>query len=157
MEKRFKIDFARTSVNAYNHLEHIREGVMHASANLYSRYGLGINLETYYGNVIICVTIPDEDVEAWTIKDSSSREVFIAPAHLRGISRYLLTKYPEEYKPLLVGNRLFIYDKCDYLDGAKNLERWSTNMEWGSIRTKLVQIREAIDVVLSMLPKEEKI
>lgn len=81
----------------------LEEAVEHASYNLFTRHKIKVWLLSFKRH--------DEYTACFQIDDTkgilTEKNIGI---HLRGISKYLLTKYPEKYKPLREGTRLLYYD-----------------------------------------------
>lgn len=110
MKKYVFIDFANKNYSAIECMRDIRCGVTSAVLNLHSRHGVILDYPYIYKDrVIVEITIPDEIAETWAVGP-----------HLKGIANYMLKKYPEKYKPALVGNRLLTYVEttCPYNDNA---------------------------------------
>ena len=108
------ITFANHKIAASRYITQLRKAIESAHWNLGSRFGVTISeprlLINGYGavgavgvvGVVIDVTVP-EDFEEKT------HGPFIPGRRLRGISVYLLKKWPDTFKQYLVGSRLLYY------------------------------------------------
>lgn len=81
----------------------LEEAIEHAHYNLYTRYKIKVSLSSFkrHDEYTACFQIEDTK-EILTEKNVGT--------HLKGISKYLLMKYPEKYRPLQEGTRLLYYD-----------------------------------------------
>lgn len=80
--------------------DEIKEAIKFASHNLYLRHGIDVCDDLKY--------LSTTNDYYFTIKVPKSLGI-PTNRYFRGISAYLLKNYPEKYKPLLYGTRLFLY------------------------------------------------
>ena len=80
--------------------DEIKEAVKSASHNLYSRHRIDVCDDLKY--------FSSTNDYCFTIKVPKSLGI-PSNNHFRGVSAYLLKTYPEKYKILLQGTRLFLY------------------------------------------------
>ncbi len=100
VSKNVQIDFANPMIKAADAIHDIREGVKSASINLYSRYGVQIQIPMLYGEdkVIVEIKIPEEIVGTFSIGP-----------HLKGVANYLLKSCNGRYDHYVMGKRLLVY------------------------------------------------
>lgn len=114
VDKKIKIEFVKSGVNAIDHITDIRKGVESASLNLYSRHGIQLQTAMTEGNgVVLELRIPENLIDGFSYGN-----------RLRGISTYLLTKCGGKYTDYQVGRRLLMYvevgfDQKQYDDETK--------------------------------------
>ena len=96
--------FVNSNVILKDHENHIRLAVKAASRNLFYRFGIQIT----------CIEFDEETNQCiiYLLTDSEDEERYNWPRKLRGISAYLLKQWPDVYKPLRHGTRLFYYWHC---------------------------------------------
>lgn len=98
VSKYIGIEFSDPRIRAIDAIQDIREATSHAGLNLYSRFDVQLQYPMPKGNqVVVEIKIPDTIVDTFSIGN-----------HLRGISSYLLKKYPK-YEKYVVGKRLLSY------------------------------------------------
>ena len=92
------IEFANPRIRAIDHLADIIKAAKHASANLYCRYRILLDVPwaTEDGKVVVEMEVPDIFA-----KNIGNR--------LRGISIYLLKNRGEYYDQFRIGKRLLFY------------------------------------------------
>lgn len=93
------IDFAMGGNHCIDHLRDIQLAVGYASHNLSLRHGVNITKisTTDRGEMILTLEVSEKAVD------------FNAGMRLKGISQYLLKHFPEIYRPMTIGTRLFTY------------------------------------------------
>lgn len=99
--KKIQIEFADPMIKAVDYLQDIREAAEKASLNLYARFDIQLGYP-----------MPDEQCEYVYVEiriPESMAENFAYGNRLRGISIYLLKKYPEKYEPHVKSRRLLTY------------------------------------------------
>lgn len=98
MKQLVRLDFANPCINIVEHYDNVLAAVRHASHNLYCRHKVEV-LDLYTDNdcLMLLLEIPD------------SVTTFRLGAHLKGISKYLLDKHGNVYRPFLVGSRLLFF------------------------------------------------
>lgn len=111
VNKKIRIEFVKSGVNAIDHIADIRKGVESASLNLYSRYGIQLQTAMPEGNrVVLELRIPDDLIDGFSYGN-----------RLRGISTYLLTKCGDRYTDYQVGRRLLMYVEVGF-DQMQNVD-----------------------------------
>ena len=99
------ISFANSKIVPRQYFTELRKAIEYAHWNLGSRFGVTLSEPRLalngYG-MVIDVTIPDDF-------EDKTHGPFIPGRRLRGISAYLLKKWPDVFKPYLVGSRLLYY------------------------------------------------
>ena len=151
ISKNIQIEFADSTVKAIDAIHDIREGVRSASLNLYSRYGVQIQMPMVYGEdkVVVEVKIPDEIVDTFSIGP-----------HLKGVAAYLLKQCNGRYDDYLVGKRLLRYTAIATPDASEIKFRMEDRLEAISMFAKLLERsdEEAMDAIskILMIIKEVK-
>lgn len=96
MIRTFAVSFVKSGINIQDYRDELITAIKHARLNLESRFGIDFQYMEFSEAGSVSVVF----------KDSHN----LLNAHrLRGISAYLLKKYPEKFKPLRIGTRLFYY------------------------------------------------
>lgn len=96
MNRTFAISFAKPGINMQDYRDELITAVKHARLNLESRFWIDFQYMVFTDTGSVSIVFEDPNN--------------LLNAHrLRGISTYLLKKYPEKFKPLLIGTRLFYY------------------------------------------------
>lgn len=94
-----RIEFADPRIKAIDHIDDLHEAVDHAWKNLYLRHGVMLSYpEIKDGQVLIGIDLPD-----------AYKENFRIGPHLRGVSSYLLAKFPKRYSNHRIGTRLLYF------------------------------------------------
>lgn len=122
VDRKIRIEFVKSGVNAIDHIADIRKGVESASLNLYSRYGIQLQTAMPEGSsVVLELRIPEDLVEGFSYGN-----------RLRGISTYLLTKCGSKYTSYQVGKRLLMYVEI-------GSDQFHPEDEWKPDRMKAVE------------------
>lgn len=118
------ITFASHKITPAKYVTQLRKAIESAHWNLGSRFGVtlseprllvkGSGAASVVG-VVIDVTVPDDFEE-------KTYGPFIPGRRLRGISAYLLKKWPDTFKQYLVGSRLLYYTDISALPIKENEE-----------------------------------
>lgn len=96
MNRTFVISFAKAGINMQDYRDELITAVKHARLNLESRFWIDFQYMEFTDTGSVSIVFQDPNN--------------LLNAHrLRGISAYLLKKYPDKFKPLLNGTRLFYY------------------------------------------------
>ena len=96
MNRTFVISFAKAGINMQDYRDELITAVKHARLNLESRFWIDFQYMVFTDTGSVSIVFQDPNN--------------LLNAHrLRGISAYLLKKYPDKFKPLLNGTRLFYY------------------------------------------------
>ena len=100
LTKKYRIEFVHPDLKAVDYIQDIREAAKFAGLNLFSRYEIQLQypMLSADGKVYVEVRIPDSRIDSFSVRQ------------LRGISAYMLKKYPERYRDYTVGTRLLTYD-----------------------------------------------
>ena len=97
--KKVQIEFADSNIRAIDNIQDIRKAAENAGLNLFSRYDVQLQYPMPDGDrVVVEIMIPDEIAETFAVGN-----------HLRGISKFLLSRCGDRYQPYLVGKRLLNY------------------------------------------------
>lgn len=96
MNRTFVVSFVKSGINMQDFRDELITAVKHARLNLESRFGIDFQY----------IEFSEVGSMSVVFKDPNN----LLNAHrLRGISAYLLKKYPDTFKPLRIGTRLFYY------------------------------------------------
>lgn len=138
--RRFRIEFVHPDLRAADHILDLCEAAEFAGLNLLSRYDIRLRppMQSLEGKVYVEVTMPDSMAEKFSVRQ------------LRGISAYLLKKYPERYREYTVGTRLLTYDNSNQKPGANPQDiTMADRLEAVSRFTRLLQRndREALEQI----------
>lgn len=143
VSKNIQIEFANSKIKAIDAIYDIREGVKSASLNLYSRYGVQIQMPMVYGEdkIIVEVKIPKEI------------GTFPIGPHLKGISNYLLKRCSGRYDQYVVGNRLLVYTEVEEPNASDNKFPVEDRLEAISQFAKLLERsdEDAMDAISRIL------
>ena len=97
--KKVQIEFADSNIRAIDHIQDIRKAAENAGLNLFSRYDVQLQYPMPDGDrVVVEIMIPDEIAETFAVGN-----------HLRGISKFLLSRCRNCNQPSFVGKRLLNY------------------------------------------------
>ena len=138
--RRFRIEFVHPDLRTADHILDLCEAAEFAALNLFSRYEIRLRppMQSLEGKVYVEVTMPDSMAEKFSVRQ------------LRGISAYLLKKYPERYREYTVGTRLLTYDNSNQKPGASPQDiTMADRLEAVSRFTRLLQRndREALEQI----------
>lgn len=144
ISKNVQIEFAHPSIKAIDAICDIREGVKSASLNLYSRYGVQIQVPMLYSEdkVILEIKIPEEIVGTFSIGP-----------HLKGVANYLMKGCNGRYQKYLVGKRLLEYTEVATPDSSSNRFPMEDRLEAIAKFAKLLERsdEEAMDAISQIL------
>ncbi|MBP5495241.1 MAG: hypothetical protein J6X97_09095 [Lachnospiraceae bacterium] len=140
ISKFVQLEFADPRIRAIDYIQDIRDAAKNASLNLYSRYDVQLQYPfcTEDNRVIIEIRIPDNKISSFGNIGN----------HLRGLSTFLLTKYPNTYNNYTVGKRLLIYVELDSINEQNNSKNTAilTMVDRFEIIASLSKIMERSDV-----------
>lgn len=144
ISKNIQIEFADSTIKAIDAIHDIRKGVKSASLNLYSRYGVQIQMPMVYGEdkVVVEVKIPKEIAGTFAIGP-----------HLKGVATYLLKQCKGRYDDHLVGKRLLSYTEIATPSASENKFCMEDRLEAVSKFAKLLERsdEEAMDAISKIL------
>lgn len=144
ISKYIQIEFADSKMKAINAIHDLRQGVISASLNLYSRYDVQIQTPMLYGEdkVVVEIKIPEEIVDTFSIGP-----------HLKGISNYLLKQCNGRYSQYVIGKRLLVYTEIATPDNCDNQFPMEDRLEAIAKLARLLERSddEAMDAISQIL------
>ena len=144
ISKNIQIEFADSSMKAIDAIHDIREGVISASLNLYSRYDVQIQTPMLYGEdkVVVEIKIPEEIADTFSIGP-----------HLKGVANYLLKSCNGRYGQYVVGKRLLVYTEVAAPDTSDNRFPMENRLEAVAKFARLLERsdEEAMDAISQIL------
>jgi len=139
--KKILITFAKAGESFDGRRAEIVAAVNFANINLISRHDVHITYideDDHNRGLVLTVLIPDDISDTFSVGN-----------HLRGISQYLLKKYPK-YKELLVGKRLLSYT---VLPELKNIVEKEIVVSKDSINISKVPLGTNVDFGMAVMFK----
>lgn len=100
-----RIDFASPEIDMSQNYKLICEAVTYASHNLCMRHDIILHQPILVDDEFDCYCMMELEIPEGQINN------FNFGRHLRGISQYLLKRYPDKFSSYLIGTRLLFYKK----------------------------------------------